>query len=355
VRQLDFIPSLAGLRGIAALTVAIAHMRIMTGEPVAEISPALGVVLFFVLSGFLMTHLYLHQANTPRNLLRFALARFGRVYPLFAVVVVGAVIISSLNADNSAPYGLSLGDLLPHLLLYGEGGTIWTVAVEFQFYGIFLLLWAMTGALPGQWRDVAFGAIALFLVIFCLWLEVTEGRNTSWRYLHMFFAGALAALALRWLSERMRTIVQWLVVPCLVYYGFSYFKIPYYEPAPVYGDARLVLMTALLVLSTAAAKPDFSVSRVLGSRPMVFLGEVSFGIYLLHRWVMFYWEMLVADLITGWPLLFIFLCLTISLAWVAHLLIERPCRDLVRRWSAMALAPKVDVERQSAEKLTSAR
>lgn len=325
----DFIRPLGGLRGIAALMVAVAHMSDMTGVPGTGLSAGLGVVLFFILSGFLMAHLYLQRPISVINVVGFVLARFGRVYPLFAVVVVGAGVLSLVLPDGVAPYWLKYEDIAPHLMLYGEGTTIWTIAVEFHFYGIFLVFWILTGFLQGTARDVAFGLIAMAIILFCWWLGVSEGRNTLWRYLHVFFCGALAAVVLRHNRDLIERVAPWLLPLALIYFALSYILIPLHDPTQVYAVLPIVIAVTCTVIFAAAA-PASPVARILGSMPLLFLGEISYGVYLLHRWVMLFWGMLFGDAIQGWPLLLILLILTIAMATATYFTIERPFRSLFR-------------------------
>ena len=327
----DFIRPLAGLRGIAALTVAWGHMRELTGLPIDPLVPALGVVLFFALSGFLMAHLYLSERFTPRSALRFVLARFGRVYPLFAVVVVAAALYSLASPTGEAPFGLHVDDIGPHLALYGEGGTVWTVAVEFQFYGIFLAIWAVCWLARFAGPRTIFCIIAIAVVAICLYADVNVGRNALLRYLHVFMIGGLAALVYERWGARLGPIAGWVLPLCLGVYLGAYFAGGY-----VYDNPVVLACVGLLVLLGAAGQ-DTQAGRILGSRPMVFLGEVSFGTYLLHRPVMFFWNLAFGEAVTGIPLYLILTAITLLLAWLAHLLIERPARSFVRSLSERTL------------------
>lgn len=82
------INTLHGLRGIAALTVVVGHARGFADLPIPQTAPAMGVMLFFALSGFLMTHLYLDKSAGRASVMEFLVNRFARVWPLFAVVCV---------------------------------------------------------------------------------------------------------------------------------------------------------------------------------------------------------------------------------------------------------------------------
>ena len=82
------IAQLDGLRGLAALIVVVSHYSnetLLWGGVLGKGGGQTGVMLFFLLSGFLMAHLHLGEAFTARNVGRYALRRIARVYPLFLI------------------------------------------------------------------------------------------------------------------------------------------------------------------------------------------------------------------------------------------------------------------------------
>ncbi len=94
---MQHIHSLTGLRGLAALLVFISHSanRGFLPEYLGQGFGQTGVMLFFVLSGFLMCHLYASRDFTFQNVRAYILARIGRVFPLYIVLLLVSYIISS--------------------------------------------------------------------------------------------------------------------------------------------------------------------------------------------------------------------------------------------------------------------
>src|SRR5271170_7062792 len=106
------ISSLDGMRGIAAIAVMMFHFNIFF-LPQARL-PFLGraylsVDLFFLLSGFVMTHVYGRElaSNWRAHWLKFAIARFARIYPLFALTMLVMMIIVALSATQIRLVSLS--------------------------------------------------------------------------------------------------------------------------------------------------------------------------------------------------------------------------------------------------------
>ena len=120
------------------------------------------VMLFFVLSGFLMGHLYLNTACTPRSVVRYALARVSRVVPLYLV---------GLGLSNAALVALPAAFIASQPSVFTH---LWTVPVELQYYVVFVGVWAVARAVAAAQVAVALAAVAVYaaaaLKFFCPWL-----------------------------------------------------------------------------------------------------------------------------------------------------------------------------------------
>lgn len=108
------IAALNGLRGLAAITVFVSHAGNAGIIPqfLGRGAGHMGVMLFFTLSAFLLTHLYLHVPATRQNVRTFAIARFARVYSLF-IAVLSTGVDRSLGGVRSCR--ISLLDRVPDL------------------------------------------------------------------------------------------------------------------------------------------------------------------------------------------------------------------------------------------------
>jgi peptidoglycan/LPS O-acetylase OafA/YrhL len=327
----SFIAPLHGLRGIAALLVVVGHATPVTGFPsVVPIDPSLGVMLFFVLSGYLMGALYLPlRFNGPR-VWSYAVARFARIYPLFALVIVASV---ALPIYGATWFRFDWSAVPAHLLLVGDGLTVWTIAVECQFYAIFVAIWWAHSRMSTE-RDTAL-LIAAALAIGLLMLWGLDGeRNALNRYLHLFFMGLAASALVRQIgdSKRFRRIAGYALPLMLAAFVLSYIMRPGGQAfAEIYADLTVSLIAMLLVLCAVLAPASWT-GRLLGSAPLVWLGEISLGLYLLHRPVLLAFEH--SHIAEGLPpalQTLVIVLVAAIVAWPVHLLIERPARHAIRQ------------------------
>jgi peptidoglycan/LPS O-acetylase OafA/YrhL len=321
---------LTGLRAVAALLVYLTHASsegLLPGSmhktPIGES----GVMLFFALSGFLMAALYLRQDFTWFTVRSFVTARFARIYPLFAVVVLASALW--FRVDHGFIFNLTGRKTLEHLLLAGDGLTLWTISVEFQFYAAFVGLCAIYAVLPRNIRDLGLGALCVGLIIMLAVLGFPGGRIAITHYAHFFLVGCLAA------------IVVWNVAPVkwgadlvlAILFGsllLSVANLPPLTPeANSFRFLPLLIITGAIVLFVANGTGIIA-DRFLGSKVMVYLGEVSFGLYLLHRPTFYLW-LNVLGIKLHWTLMFLLVTVTvICFAHLAHICIERPARALLR-------------------------
>jgi peptidoglycan/LPS O-acetylase OafA/YrhL len=316
----NLIKPLHGLRGIAAMTVVAGHLTL--GHIMS--APALGVVLFFVLSGFLIGKLYIEQPFNLKNAWGYAVARFARVYPLFAVVIVCTALLNAVAGSNI--FGLRLSAVPAHLLLAGDALTVWTISAEFQFYIFFVLIWAIRSRLPSA---LAASLPLLFLAsAIMLWLGTDAGRINLFGYLHIFVLGLVAASVTPMVGDRFRTIAAWFIPILAVTYAAVFLFSPYfYAPRWIYMDPVAIAVCGGLLGATIIGGECLP-NRILSLPPLLWLGEISFGIYLLHRPVS-----AVVDAIVSfdWLALPLSLALTLVFAQLAHWLIERPARRGIRQ------------------------
>lgn len=194
---MDHIKPLHGLRGAAAVTVVVGHYGAVPGEP------GLGVVLFFVLSGFLIGKLYLEKPFSGANIIEYLLARFARVYPLFAFVVLAVGLLNYL-VPSALVFLLTPDRIVPHLLLFGSGMTIWTICTEFHFYFAFVILWWARQRVLNP-RTIILPGIALF-GLWAVYLNSSAGRSDIFSYLHVFLLGTLIATVSKDQSAFLRIV-----------------------------------------------------------------------------------------------------------------------------------------------------
>ncbi|MGC9395972.1 MAG: acyltransferase family protein, partial [Anaerolineae bacterium] len=138
------IRKLNTLRSIAIMIVVVGHCnnRIwFLREGVSGGAGQLGVMLLFILSGFLLSYLYLDRERSLENLRYFAIARVARVIPLYLIVVLSSYVLIKLGVNDLFYDIRDVPSLISHLAFLSGDSVLWTVGPEIQFYVVFAFLW----------------------------------------------------------------------------------------------------------------------------------------------------------------------------------------------------------------------
>jgi peptidoglycan/LPS O-acetylase OafA/YrhL len=300
--HLPYRPGLDGLRAIAVAGVFLYHSRI-------DWLPGgfLGVDLFFVLSGYLITSLLLveWEARNRIDLRRFWLRRARRLLPALVVVVLAALVLAAIfTRDNLAH---TRGDAVSSLLYYTNWHEIianhsyfnlmgrpsllqhlWSLAVEEQFYVIWPLLLVPGLVLLGRKRlpflvvaGIA-GSAALMWVLYNP-TDPTRVWNGTDTRAFLLLMGIFLALVWPYV-ERMRRAVPLLElfgVAALVATILLFRQMHDYDPT-LWQGGDLAASFCFMVLIAAVAHPKTGLGEALGVQPLRWLGERSYGIYLWH-------------------------------------------------------------------------
>ena len=339
-RQARRNPGLDGLRGLAVALVVVFHIY-----PGLLPGGFLGVDVFFVLSGYLITGLLLRRfsdesdksedrgrrsSRAPsrpwRTLRAFWISRFRRLLPELATLLLAVSIVASVAGPEfgtglRAQVAAALVSCTNWLLIaHGQnyfaafasaaGHTsapalqhLWSLAVEEQFYIVWpLILWALLRLTRPKRRRktrtnhdrhlglaviLAFAACGSFTL-----MADKSGTGSSDYYNTLTHSGGLlvGAAAALWLpldrvshpaSARFTRVVGGLGLGGLAVIVVLSICLTGDTTAPERGGIALASIAALAVL-LAAACPGNDVSRMLTWRPAVYLGERSYGVYLWH-------------------------------------------------------------------------
>lgn len=289
--QRNDIPVLNGLRGLAVLVVFASHASniFYRGRLTGWGGGQLGVMLFFMLSGFLMAYLYVGKPASAGELWKFVLNRFARIYPLFAVIVLTCFAIHRFGVPIFAYRIASPHDVFVHLLFVRGYNIFWTIGPEVVFYLLFLVLWRANRS-----SGVAFAAMVV-IALGVAWLPVSVVSSNSLARLHdtlpYFLAGTIIGLRSEQLIVYARRRSRWALLAFWV--SLSVFAVSFPEiirlfaevPKRLTGDPWpdpwsfpfYLLATGCLFVTSILASPWLLTNRVAG-----FLGKVSFSFYLLH-------------------------------------------------------------------------
>ena len=353
----DRVPALTGVRALAAILVLATHAAYTTGKythgylGVVYSRMEIGVPIFFVLSGFLLFGPWVRAAvagTTAPSLSRYARHRVRRIMPAYVVTVLAAYLIYHFRDAGPNP-GHSVNGLLRNLTLtqiytdsylyshLHQGLTqMWSLAVEVAFYlvlpGLAYLLLVLL--CRRRWRPglllVGLAGLALISPAWMVLVHETEilpDGASLWLpgYLAWFIGGmmltVLAAMGVRsywFIAIPLATVCYFIAATPIA-------GEPTTSPT---GLAQAVVKIAFyaviasLVVAPLALGDRGCYTRLLASRPMVWLGEISYEIFLVHLIVMelamvevLHWRVYTGSM----PVLFIVtLALSIPVAWVLH-------------------------------------
>jgi peptidoglycan/LPS O-acetylase OafA/YrhL len=364
-QQSDEIPFrhhavLDGVRGIAVLMVVVTHFASLSPANYHYFHPGLlGVDIFFVLSGFLITSILLQEFEARRsiNLKRFYVRRFLRLMPaywacLFLMHFAGPLLLSSGEA-GPAGSNRNLFFALIYMTNWQEvyGGYfgvfthLWSLAVEEQFY----LIWApffLALLLKMKSRISIAGTILFLIVLLLVSFEIKMGLVTvSQSYLYgatdcrliPLLFGALAGMAFLWKGLPAKFAAsRWFDL--LAFTSFlaavvlaSRFRTPIkssYQVMPWFG-----LALAIIILWMVTRKGTI-VHSALSFAPLLWVGRISYGLYLWHHFCVALvrdqdWLPLSAKLAAGLALSFI-------VTTYSYYLLERPFLKLKERFTPAA-------------------
>jgi peptidoglycan/LPS O-acetylase OafA/YrhL len=321
-------PCFDGLRALAALSIVVTHVSFASGANSASILGVFfarmdgGVAVFFVLSGFLLYRPFIvaHVRDRPRPAAgAFLWRRFLRIYPAYWLVVT---VVIYVFADKSIPslkvFFLDYSLLNVYFTKYAFGPLVqsWTLSAEIAFY-VLVPIWAYLvsrrrAATPQlRLRREVIG-IAVLVLISTVYKAVVIGSGLSfgrvgqlkqllpwWLDLFgvgmLFAVGSVAVRELGWstplrLDRRWVPGVCWFLAVATFWIVAAGIGLPWTTPAIpmhlLWAQQYLYGLTAALLVLPAVFGPqgrDTSlVRRFLTTKVMVYLGVVSYGIYLWH-------------------------------------------------------------------------
>ncbi|HEY4454224.1 MAG TPA: glycosyltransferase 87 family protein, partial [Pseudonocardiaceae bacterium] len=338
------LAGLDGLRAIAALLVVFFHNQ---GPDILQ--GWIGVQIFFVLSGFLITTLLLREhASTGRvNLGNFYLRRAFRILPVY-LLILGLITIGLLAVGKFASN--PLGQQFPLYLLFGNEFTLggpfgqsWTLGIEQKFYLVWPVL-AFTTILIGR-KALASRRAALTVGLLTLALAAipfTVGSDPKgWPVNYVsILLGCVVALVMhdprgyRVLRPLTRPWVAALVGVGFVVVHLSLRPIRDFVGHQVPGVPNYVTLVPVYALAVAILLPAVvapgPVSWLLSRRPMTFLGDRSYSIYLVQNLAQGLVLVLVPTL-TGLGRAIPVALVAVLFAQVIHRWLERPMIERGRR------------------------
>ncbi|MGZ4728661.1 MAG: acyltransferase family protein [Acidimicrobiales bacterium] len=336
----DHLPGLDGLRAVAVLAVLGYHLW-----PGLVPGGFLGVTVFFVLSGFLITRLLLveHATSSTISLRAFWARRARRLLPAslttLAVVAVIWMLEGWLTRAFAADILWSLADLANwHTLTsgatYGAAGIdspvlhFWSLAIEEQCYLVLpLVAWAVL-----RWRGWSvrtLGRVVMAMLLASLAYTAANHGDANLVYLSTFsrVAELLIGVLLAVVVDRhgaLPTDPAWPIVGSSALVGLGLVMAATSLDAPIYARGGLVAAALLSALALVGAVVDGPLARALGVAPLRAIGRISYAVYLFH------WPILMAfreARIDAWYVAPVTLAATFGLAALSMAVLEAPIRS----------------------------
>lgn len=343
----EHVRGLDGLRGLAVLVVVVFHL----GNGVLR-GGYLGVDVFFVLSGYLITSILLaeHARAARIDLRRFWIRRVRRLSPalLSLMPAVAAYALLFARADE---LGALRRDALATLAYLANWQAIfvhksywqmfaapsplehtWSLAIEEQFY----LLWPLVvvlllGVLRLSRRSFFWVTLACALASAAsLWLRF-DPEDTARAYFGTDTRAAAILLGAAYASRPLHApLPTWLReglgVFALLGLGLLCVWLEGRDPWLYHGGFWLTELATLVLIACANARGSSVVERLLALRPLTYLGTISYGVYLWH-WPIFCVLTPERLHLPGWSLVGLRLGLTLAIAVVSYRFFERPIRE----------------------------
>ena len=345
------IRPLTALRFYAAFLVFSIHASMLPGlewlgHHGAELQGRIGVSVFFVLSGFIMTYVYYGEDRyeaTRANAGRFIVARLTRIFPLHILTFFMCLPLG-LNSNTARIQVESLPQhffLLQEFSPFGYLGNApnkvaWTLSCEMFFYLMTPLVFTlMLRAGKNKWKLL----LGIFLGIFSAAIyfhnsELVHAERAPFRFAD-YVLGILAFLFYQRMKDRSEPWMKWLL-PLGVLYFAGLMGLEYYRMETTPGAVSLLPGAVMVVLGTGFLRD--TKNWFLASDRMVFLGEASFALYMVHEMILRYGRVVLTkfgfeihwSLYIPWLLLVFIVIQLVAIQF--HLRFEVPLQDKGRRW-----------------------
>ncbi len=375
------LPNLTPLRGIAAILTVFFHLNLGSNRlvPIEStrllLSMYLMVDFFFVLSGFIMMHVYgdwFAKEVQKNNYWKFLRARFARVYPLHILTLVYLVALvlffkskgGSFDGNPFNEYSFSWNTIASNVLLvqamnvhhwFSWNNAAWSISTEWWMYVLFPFLVVPFYRIGhrGRWLLVAICVMGYLIIMYLLqpithipapmqfirpFLAKTINVCYEWGFLRCLFGFVLGMVTYSFYKEnRFSNLARpiWFLLFVILFFLSVHFPLP---------NVVSVLFFPPIILG--AAYGWAGLNRVLGLRIFQRLGDWSFAIYLVHQPIIYSIELLTSlgkntttlpelpqaqNYLINWGQAAAFLAFTILISWLVYTFYEKPMRRLINK------------------------
>jgi peptidoglycan/LPS O-acetylase OafA/YrhL len=350
-----YFKQLDGLRAFAIISVMIAHWHqssikidILKNLPFGS-----GVTLFFVISGFLITKILLdfREQNNEENrsqfhsIKSFYVRRSLRIFPIYYLTILILFIVGFADIHKVLPWLLSYTTNIYMTLqndYIGPYTQFWSLAVEEQFY----LFWGfLVVFIPKQYIKGTILTLSFLSVLLLIYTKLFTGywlaNSLVICQLHTLGLGALIAYYIKYKPDFMNTLNLTLVkglalLLSLIFILIYVYQKPegLYENLKHYKDPFITLIYFFIVL--IAVRDGFKglMKGVLENRVMIYIGKISYGLYIYHSFMAFlffdFFNKFIGLKTSQFGYTLVFFGMNMIIASISWYLIEKPVTGLKR-------------------------
>ncbi|MFC7321990.1 acyltransferase family protein [Halobacillus campisalis] len=354
-----FRPEIEGIRAVAALLVAIYHIWLG--------SVSGGVDVFFIVSGYLITTSLLSRMvrEGKINILEYLLGLARRLFPIAFIVILVTALLSILIMPQSQweqiiaetfasafyfqnwQLATSAVDYLAQNNDASPFQHFWALSIQGQFYVtwpiiIFLAYYLARKILKTPVRKTLLGVLIVIFTISIIYSIYITSANQPWAYFDTFARvwefslGGILALLIPYvnINKTISIVIGWLGLAIVCLTGII---LPVSSVFPGYA-ALLPTTGVILVIISAEKGSRLGVERLLGSKPFLYFGSISYGFYLWH-WplLIFYYAYFGTDKASIQAGMAILL-LTLILSILSVRILETPVRKINIKQSKLKLS-----------------
>jgi peptidoglycan/LPS O-acetylase OafA/YrhL len=353
--ETSYIIQLDGLRFFAIISVMIGHwLQWQINRPLINGFPfSSGVILFFVLSGYLITDILLRnkiksvEISIPKSTLlkSFYVRRVLRIFPLYFITIFFLFFISYKNTREIFPWLITFSSNIYqsiHNVFVGDFNHFWSLAVEEQFY----LFWPwLIILIPTKYSEKIIIGLIILSILTKTYLFIyfpDKWMVNSYFTLSCMHALGIGALISYWNIYRKNIISYlskfvWVVTGVVVYFSIHYFcffyKIGWLHV--IFDDVLFALMSALVINYASQNKFTGVLKYILENKFVVYSGKISYGLYIFHLFVPnLFWSYLfprIDSVVSNkYIICIIFYLMTFVMAHISWKLMENPINNLKR-------------------------
>ena len=325
---MKFIPELAGLRGLAALMVFVAHAAADGFLPrfIGNTYGRMGLMCFFVLSGYLIAQVYLYKPFSAAGVKSYLVARTARIVPVYMLILFAAYVISNFIYNDFHYDFTDKKKFLLSLLFINTPYEPWTIPVEVQFYFCFLFFWYLYSLQKINTVILFTLPVTLLLpsIVYAVMFNKIPHVFTS--FSPFFSFGVLISfLHTKGHLEKFKRVPSFISFLLLIAFALIFPVLKKKTGLPGYGwyDPVGIPLVIFLFIMVIIKSEDFKILRV---KSMIFMSEISYVFYLIHRPLM---KITVEKFGTGLIACALLFTVCALLAWLIFKFFEVPARNLI--------------------------